>query len=326
MAFCQNCGKELEKGAKFCTGCGKPIVAAEEDGSKRTIKFKDADIIKCPNCGQDGLSRFDTVCPTCGFKFEAKERSKGVDELRALISDCDGDLKKQLDVVRNFTCPNNAQDMYELIVFSANQISTLKQIENGSARATQSVYEEVYSRLFKASPDTAVIDCRNLQAAYLGIIKSIRGKLYVMFGGTDEGKRIYEMTAEIQRKAEKEVHKMSKAKKKKLVGGVIAISIWILLCFGSIGLYYYLMPLHEKDVTEEQTRLETLASEIQADIDAGKTVDAELKLQSLEWTYTVGMGAVEDENSSFSRKHREWEGKRQVLRDQLDKAAKTNNK
>ena len=25
MAFCQNCGNEVEDGAKFCPGCGNPL-------------------------------------------------------------------------------------------------------------------------------------------------------------------------------------------------------------------------------------------------------------------------------------------------------------
>ena len=99
--------------------------------------------------------------------------------------------------------------------------------------------------------------------------------------------------------------------------------VFLYLYLASINLWRL---LKQKGAVEEQTRLENLVSEIQADIDAGKTVDAKLKLQSLEWTYTVGMGGSDDVDSDFSKTRREWEGKKQVLEEQLDKVAKKNKK
>lgn len=300
MKFCTNCGKQLNDDAKFCDGCGT-AVGSTGDGANRSIKFKDADIIKCPSCGQDGLSRFDTVCPSCGFKFESKERSKAIDELRALISNCNGNMKEQLNVIRNYNCPNNVQDMYELIIFSANQISTLKSMENDSVG---NIFSLSFSIWFGNS---TVTDYRNLQAAYLGIIKNIRDKVNIMFGNTAEGKRIYDLTAEIQQKATKEVHKMSKTKKFVMtyIIGIIALSVIVPAAI--------IIPTNTKKQNETK-RLEAVYTNVTTLIENKDYEAAELALKDMIWTYDF----LWYSSSEYKEVRNLWAGKKTELQNIID--------
>ena len=47
MAFCSNCGKELNSSARFCDGCGTPVSGAE---NKRNTVYE-GNVHKCPHCG-----------------------------------------------------------------------------------------------------------------------------------------------------------------------------------------------------------------------------------------------------------------------------------
>mgnify|MGYP005805009865 CR=1 FL=1 len=38
MAFCSNCGRELEEGAKFCASCGKPVESGEKQEQAAEVK------------------------------------------------------------------------------------------------------------------------------------------------------------------------------------------------------------------------------------------------------------------------------------------------
>ena len=75
MAFCSNCGKELNNGAKFCTECGTPVLSSD-DQRKTTY---DGEIHKCPNCGEI-LEAFAMKCPACGCELRGKKSSSSVRE------------------------------------------------------------------------------------------------------------------------------------------------------------------------------------------------------------------------------------------------------
>ncbi|MDG6220686.1 MAG: zinc-ribbon domain-containing protein, partial [Candidatus Thermoplasmatota archaeon] len=48
-SFCPHCGAQLPQGAKFCSGCGKPVSAGN----------------KCPKCGAD-VAQGAKFCSGCG--------------------------------------------------------------------------------------------------------------------------------------------------------------------------------------------------------------------------------------------------------------------
>lgn len=90
MVTCQNCGTELEDGAKFCKNCGSQIIE-KQDENKEDAEFKicdncgfkmDEDIKFCPKCGSKVTEKQDAdstaqefkFCANCGFKMDKNNK------------------------------------------------------------------------------------------------------------------------------------------------------------------------------------------------------------------------------------------------------------
>ncbi len=120
MPFCQNCGKKLDEGTKFCPDCGTPAGKNAEDGSVRTQKYLGGGIqFKCPNCGAV-TPRTATKCTECGYKIDFKKRSDTVKQLTTLIdaAETKWDIK---EIVANFDFPLDMNEMLELAIFSSEK-------------------------------------------------------------------------------------------------------------------------------------------------------------------------------------------------------------
>lgn len=65
MITCQNCGCELEDGAKFCRNCGTEIVV-EETSNESNTRF-------CSNCGFE-MPKATRFCPECGTSAEGDRK------------------------------------------------------------------------------------------------------------------------------------------------------------------------------------------------------------------------------------------------------------
>lgn len=54
--FCENCGSEVDKNAKFCDKCGRFFAS-----------------VRCPSCGYTGSNNeFTHGCPKCGYADKSK--------------------------------------------------------------------------------------------------------------------------------------------------------------------------------------------------------------------------------------------------------------
>lgn len=65
MAFCVNCGKEWNQGAKFCEECGTRLGAVLEEDKKGDT---------CHICGAS-IPAYTAICPFCGNEVEGKKAS-----------------------------------------------------------------------------------------------------------------------------------------------------------------------------------------------------------------------------------------------------------
>ncbi|MFR1833701.1 MAG: DUF6591 domain-containing protein [Lachnospiraceae bacterium] len=118
MAFCSNCGKQLNSGAKFCAECGTPVSNAE---SKRKTVFE-GDIHKCPHCGET-LKAFETICPTCGAELRGTSSSSAISTLAEKLENATSD-KHRIVIIKNFPIPNTREDILEFMLLASSNFDS----------------------------------------------------------------------------------------------------------------------------------------------------------------------------------------------------------
>lgn len=69
MAFCRNCGKEMEYDGDFCQYCGtqQSPIRSENNFARRQQEYVGR-VRRCPSCGMD-LPSLTAVCPGCGHEI-----------------------------------------------------------------------------------------------------------------------------------------------------------------------------------------------------------------------------------------------------------------
>lgn len=65
MAYCANCGTELQNGFEFCPECGQ--AASNKSSGTYTVEFK-----TCRNCGEQ-MPEDAFYCLSCGMTFDRQE-------------------------------------------------------------------------------------------------------------------------------------------------------------------------------------------------------------------------------------------------------------
>ena len=88
MAFCSNCGQQLDDKAKFCSACGaaRPVQQPANENTRKTVY--EGEIRKCPNCGEV-IDAFTAKCPACGFELNSKRVSSALQDFIKEINECE---------------------------------------------------------------------------------------------------------------------------------------------------------------------------------------------------------------------------------------------
>lgn len=160
FSFCPNCGIRLNKGAKFCHGCGisvkmfldeekdnqqgiPPIpqndvdcnVTTQNSNSKRQQEYV-GKILKCPNCGAH-ITETTAICPDCGEKITGKAAVSSIQTFKEQLMAIEnsrrsslGDMFKKvnksdmqkLTLIRNFPIPNSIDDCLEFMMLAIANI------------------------------------------------------------------------------------------------------------------------------------------------------------------------------------------------------------
>ena len=84
MPYCQNCGEQLNDGARFCSACGTSV---NNTNTKRKTVYE-GEIHKCPNCGEV-INSFVAICPACGFELNSKRVSSVLQDFINEIQKCE---------------------------------------------------------------------------------------------------------------------------------------------------------------------------------------------------------------------------------------------
>ena len=144
MAFCTNCGQQVDDGVKFCANCGTPTMqnASANDEKRKTVY--DGKIHKCPGCNEI-LKSFEINCPYCGYELrdvktssavkefvlkleniglvgEKSKKSFDVNERYTQITEVSEIADKKINLIRNFNVPNSKEDMLEFMILASSNI------------------------------------------------------------------------------------------------------------------------------------------------------------------------------------------------------------
>ncbi|MBE6940405.1 MAG: zinc ribbon domain-containing protein [Ruminococcaceae bacterium] len=198
MAYCINCGAQLQENSKFCASCGTPTNNdVHHENAKRKLVY-DGEIHKCPSCGE-ALDSFVVVCPTCGYELRGASTSNSVREFAAKIDGAQTDTQR-VNIIRSYPVPNTKEDIFEFIILASTNITGEQQKKVFDAWLVK--FEQSYQKaqlVMKDSPDMARIKAiydkthkqinkeklfRNAKAAGDTISKSsnLIGKIFLLIG------------------------------------------------------------------------------------------------------------------------------------------------
>ena len=267
MKYCINCGKGFQDNARFCPYCGTP--AYSEKGSARTVVYE-GEIHKCPNCGEM-VGSFTTKCPTCGFEFRnsqpvnsVKELSKKLEEIEKKRSERKTGWKKFFDtedqitetdqekvsLIQSFAIPNLKEDLFEFIVLASSNINMQRYADPHRITASERAVSDAWYSKFEQSFQKARLcfegdpDLKKMEDIFEGKHKDIR-----------------------------------KAKKNYRFKLAMPIILYLL-----VGILLPALALVGVFSREEDSRLNTLAGEINQEIESGNYVVARAKLANLVYS------------------------------------------
>lgn len=219
MAFCTNCGRELDEGANFCANCGK-AVSISQTGTKEQRKIVyDGELHKCPHCGET-LKAFETVCPTCGTEVRGARGSNAIRILAEKLEMATSE-KQQIVIVKSFPIPNTREDIFEFMLLASSNFDSSYYVthlhEEDISDAWLAKIEQCYSKAklsFGSHPDF-----ERIESIYLKVKADCAAK-----------ERAIKYEEKALREAQESVEAEKRFKKSKLRIIVIVFAVISALC------------------------------------------------------------------------------------------------
>ena len=94
IIYCNNCGKPLNPGAKFCLYCGKSQYNSKSENNSYNTERKNVyvgEVRKCPSCGAE-LNSFSAICPHCVHELNSVEVPESIKEFSEELSCFDNEI------------------------------------------------------------------------------------------------------------------------------------------------------------------------------------------------------------------------------------------
>lgn len=159
MAYCTNCGAQVDDNAKFCGVCGNKMPIKQQPQKTNTRKtVYDGTIHKCPNCGA-GLSSFVKNCPECGYELRGTDVVESVSAFARRYAVTTSNAEK-VDLIRTFVIPNTKEDILEFAILASSNIDEGSFTRDNvvvSGGATQSEVSEAWMAKFEQAYHKAAI-------------------------------------------------------------------------------------------------------------------------------------------------------------------------
>lgn len=275
MAYCSNCGSKLIDGAKFCQKCGHSIQSEQPECSNQRHRSEFVGkIYKCPNCGEL-LGSFTGVCPSCGYELRATAVSSSMQEFSRKLEAIEAHRERKpskplkervygeeitstdeqkINLIRSFVIPNTKEDLYEFLILAGSNIDTESYNIDGTMRTTD-------ARL-------AVSD------AWKAKFEQAYQKAKLLFAGDQRFEEIQALHSSIHVSIKK-----AKSKSWKEAGIIWGIFIVMLvLPLALIGI------ANSQADKKENSRLESIVSEIELQLENGEYKHALMKANTLVYT------------------------------------------
>lgn len=139
MAFCTNCGTEIQNDAKFCAYCGQTIETVVNPRKRKVIY--EGIIHKCPNCGET-IKSFETKCSACGFEIRDISHESLVEQLAKKIEAAES-LGEKNELITNFYVPNTKEDIFDFFILA---VSNLENNQYDTDEAWRAKLEQTYHK------------------------------------------------------------------------------------------------------------------------------------------------------------------------------------
>ena len=145
MAFCSECGSELELNAKFCKVCGKKVGESAPSDNANNVSSGNVKMVNCPRCGHP-VDSFVSVCSYCGCEIRNATANSAVKEFEEELAKIEADRKqssiigdaaslvlgaygrindtdqKIANLIANYPVPNNKEDVMEFLIMAVSNI------------------------------------------------------------------------------------------------------------------------------------------------------------------------------------------------------------
>ena len=224
MSFCQNCGKELEAGAKFCSACGNPVNSSGYENIRRQ-KYAGA-VYKCPSCGAI-ISEMSLICPCCGYilnKTETCEKTvndffDGLNKISQAETETTNmwtstfrgipkDFKRKASYISEFPIPQSVGQIYEFMTLAVGNLDP------------KGMHYSLYTLNHTGDPKEAM-GVAMVNRAWAKKIRQAYDKSNLLFANTPEFKKIQDIYIPIE-------SKIKSVNKKRKITITIIVSIIVL--------------------------------------------------------------------------------------------------
>lgn len=299
LLFCASCGEKNNIGARFCQSCGTPLdietkVEQTEEPHRENITNLRSErrqefvgkIIKCPNCGEI-LKSFVTVCPLCGYELRDSKSSSAVREFARKLEENESTRqasskisgianafglgivnktdKEKENLIRNFSIPNNKEDIFEFMILAASNIDATAFSNVNSDGITNFGDKQVMLRISKA---------------WLAKLEQAYNKAKLSFGTDSDFEKIERIYITIT----KEIRKV------KIKGAATLFGLFALLL--AIPMFI-VIPLRVYESSVEK-KLNATVQEIQTDLEQGDYDNALIKANTLHYDEHISSGKAKD--------------------------------
>ncbi len=302
MPFCTKCGNKIEVGDVFCGVCGAVVPLADiveekpepkkgkpkpprEEPTDETEgmpapeadvepELKKDKVKRCPACGEI-VGEKDFTCSSCGFelrdstdgsigelyrRLEEIENSRPAKKINKGAADSAIDNRKA-NAIQNFPIPNTKEDLIEFLVMA--DANSRWDDENGDSEPVSSAWRSKFNQAFN--------------------------KAEMLFGNECDFERFRKAKAEGEGKAMR-----SKLLNFAGVIGFLALVVlmWVAFIQGEGGL--------DKGLSEENTRLQGVLSQVYESIDEGDYAQARKEISGLVYSKSTS-------NSDAKEAAERWE-------------------